>query len=345
MDRALDEIVAERHRGGGRARGPGRRGGRRNERTEYPRDGVRKILFQLASRINTALVDDASRGGAENRLEKIAEILTQNGFMISLTTIVRVFDGLFGNISLTILPAGRRSVRQDRRYSPEPVYETSSAKLRVENLHYDLTEEDLDDLFNRIGPVLKLSLTYDRAGRSEGVAYVTYESSYDAKKAIREFDGANAKGQPIRLVPIPSGPSAGRRNPAPAATRGSLFDRITPRARSDSPIRHSDVSGPPPSNVDRYVPGRGSRSRSPRRTAPKRDGRRPGARRERGERTGGGGGGRGGERLAKDGRPRKTQEELDAEMEDYFGGGGGRENGASEVTEAKGDDVDMLEIL
>jgi len=241
---------------------------------------------------------------------------------------------------------GRRPARVDRRYSPEPVYENTSAKLRVENLHYDLTEDDLEDLFNRIGPVLKLSLTYDRAGRSEGIAYVTYESAYDAKKAIREFDGANAKGQPIHLIPIPSGPSGGRRNPPPAASRGSLFDRITPHTRSESPIRHSDVSGPPPTNVDRYVPGRGSRSRSPRPRAPRRDGRRPGARRERGERNGGGGGGRGGERLAKDGRPRKTQEELDAEMEDYFGGSsGGKENGTQEVKETKGDDIDMEEIL
>jgi len=253
----------------------------------------------------------------------------------------------FGNTSLTNTSAGRRPVRIDRRYSPEPVYETTSAKLRVENLHYDLTEDDLDDLFNRIGPVLKLSLTYDRAGRSEGIAYVTYESAHDAKKAIREFDGANAKGQPIRLISIPSGPSAARRGPAPAP-RGSLFDRITPRTRSESPIRHSDVSGPPPSNVDRYVPGRGSRSRSPRprtRGDSRRDGRRPGARRERGDRNGGG---RGGERLARDGRPRKTQEELDAEMEDYFGGGGGgggKENSTQEVKEAKVDDIDMEEIL
>jgi THO complex subunit 4 len=52
----------------------------------------------------------------------------------------------------------------------------------------------MQDLFNRIGPVLKLSLTYDRAGRSEGIAYVTYEFPEDATKAIREFDGANAKG-------------------------------------------------------------------------------------------------------------------------------------------------------
>jgi THO complex subunit 4 len=52
----------------------------------------------------------------------------------------------------------------------------------------------LQDLFNRIGPVFRLSLVYDRAGRSEGIAYVTYESPADAKRAIREFDGANAKG-------------------------------------------------------------------------------------------------------------------------------------------------------
>lgn len=192
--------------------------------------------------------------------------------------------------------------------------------------------------------MLKLSLTYDRAGRSEGIAYVTYESSHDAKKAIREFDGANAKGQPIRLISIPAGPAAGRRNLAPQGR--SLFERITPiRSRSDSPVRHSDVSGPAPGNVDRYVPGRGSRerSRSPRsRGGRGRDGRRPGARRERGERNGGGG--RGGDRMSKDGRPRKTQEELDAEMEDYWGG---KDNGTGVVTEsvpaAKEDDVDMIE--
>ncbi|KAK2628349.1 hypothetical protein QTJ16_002995 [Diplocarpon rosae] len=233
----------------------------------------------------------------------------------------------------------QRSSRPDRRYSPEPVYDAFSSKLRVENLHYDLTEDDLDDLFNRIGPVVKLTLTYDRAGRSEGVAYVTYETASDAKAAIREFDGANAKGQPIRLIPVPSGPSS-RRGAPPAR---SLFDRITipkVRSRSDSPIRHSDVSGPPPSNVDRYVPG-GTRSRSRSPYPRRRDGRRPGARRERGERVGNGRGG--GERLAKDGRPRKTQEELDAEMEDYFGQ---KENGSAAPAAAAasaGDDIDMIE--
>lgn len=43
----------------------------------------------------------------------------------------------------------------------------------------------------------KLSLLYDRAGRSEGIAFVTYESAQDAKRAIREFDGANANGKAV----------------------------------------------------------------------------------------------------------------------------------------------------
>ena len=64
------------------------------------------------------------------------------------------------------------------------------------------------DLFNRIGPVIKLELLYDRSGRSDGVAYITYESHYDAKKAIREFDGANAKGMTVlkaySIILIPS---------------------------------------------------------------------------------------------------------------------------------------------
>lgn len=37
-------------------------------------------------------------------------------------------------------------------------------------------------------------MKYDRAGRSEGTAFVTYESARDAAEAIRQYDGANAAG-------------------------------------------------------------------------------------------------------------------------------------------------------
>lgn len=202
-------------------------------------------------------------------------------------------------------------------------------------------------------------MQYDRAGRSEGTAFVTYAHVVDARTAIREFDGANAKGQPIRLTLLPLGPraSAARRdNPFDKVENPkSLFDRIeapsgrSSRRRSDSPAndsdrdryahrrsgrdstrtaaapsRRSDMTKPPPENIDRYVPGerngRGSPARRGGRDSGRESGRRPGERRERGGRGDRGRSERGdGEAKMVNGRPRKTQEELDAEMEDYWG--------------------------
>ncbi|KAL9598367.1 MAG: hypothetical protein Q9219_004529 [cf. Caloplaca sp. 3 TL-2023] len=189
-------------------------------------------------------------------------------------------------------------------------------------------------LFTRIGPIHSLSLRFDRAGRSSGTAYVTYQYLSDARLAIREFDGANAHGQPIRLALLPVPPSndihrraAPARNPFDTVERPSrsLFDRIdgpqfgsegrtrAGRSRSRSPgkPRRSDVSKPAPEGVDRYVPPRAARSRVRSRSPGRREdtrGRARGGRERRGGRTENAGA-----------RPRKTQEELDKDMEDYWG--------------------------
>jgi THO complex subunit 4 len=218
----------------------------------------------------------------------------------------------------------------------------------------------LQELFNRIGPVDEVDLLYDRQDRSRGVAYVVYSNMRDAKRAIQEFDGANANNQPIKLTLVPTQPAAGRpaRNPFETAIvrqSRSLFERVGHIARrgrgggSDdgSNTRHSDVSKPPPENIDRYVPGQDSgneRRRSPR---PRRgdghsrgDARRPGQRRERNNNNNNS---QGDGPAIVQGRPRKTAEELDAEMEDYWGksaNGAANNSTAAAVTE---EDVDMVE--
>lgn len=184
---------------------------------------------------------------------------------------------------------------------------------------------------------------------------MTYQHVADARAAIRDFDGANAKGQPIRLtlLPLPR-----RDNPFDRVENPkSLFDRIEapnsrPRRRSESPVkggdeergarrggrdRRSDMTRPAPENIDRYIPGqRDSRSSS------HRGGRRPGERRERSGREGEG-------QKVSNGRPRKTAEELDAEMDDYWGSAGAPgENGNNgavvhDAPLAGGDDIDMIE--
>jgi len=244
-----------------------------------------------------------------------------------------------------------RAPRRARDASPEQ--DAKGTKLRVDNIHYDLTEDDLDELFRRIGPVTKLQLRYDRAGRSVGTAFVTYELKEDALDAIKQFDGANANGQPIRLTLLRS------RNPFDNAVMPGrpLSERITApgdRTRSYSPQSKYTQEEAARKGIDRYIPGQGGRSRTP--PPPRRrggGGRRPGARRERGDQDGGRGGGAGGRANP---RAKKTQEELDAEMEDYFGGGGapegasgdaaapaaaGAENGQSAPVAT--DDIDMIE--
>ena len=219
--------------------------------------------------------------------------------------------------------------------------------------------------------------------RSQGTAFVTYIDPRDARNAIADYDGQNANGLPIKITLLPTAPAPAYPSSKPgvslfdridARPPRSLFDRIDGprrddsredagrrrRDRSDSPPRKSRAAVP--ENIDRYVPSSKSRdSRSPVRR--REVGRRPGARREENGRGGGANGGGGGRRGRTDeegrpligGRPRKTAEELDAEMEDYWGkpGGGGeasKSNGKVEATATNGsaaadgqaEDTDMV---
>lgn len=220
----------------------------------------------------------------------------------------------------------------------------------------------------------KLSLCFDRAGRSSGTAFVTYSALEDARTAIREFDGANANGQPIRLTLLPTGPKSSTadgirghgvaRNPFDTAVipGRSLFERIedpgdhirrnmgrggTGRSRSRSPgaPRRTNTSKPAPEGIDRYVPLRDGRGSRRRRSQSRSIGRR-GRFREDGKLR------EDGKAKAPNERLRKTQEELDREMEDYWNARGmepstngeilGNLNGAPARVLSDGD-IDMIE--
>ncbi|TGZ77841.1 hypothetical protein EX30DRAFT_398246 [Ascodesmis nigricans] len=330
MDKALDEIVRERQSSKNRTSRRNPRGGVRKVRempaAPFPELEIRPVANAgvfLGVLTTILLSSDSVDTPATNcdRSDEQPRDNTRSGgaYDESRLWVHDKFDN--DNDGRRRQSSGRRGDGHSSDRADHAIHAgvpQSGARLKIENLHYELGEEELMGLFRRIGPVTKLNLLYDRAGRSEGVAFVTYEVAADAHRAIEEFDGANAHGQPITLTLV----SRGGRAPQSSSTTTagpdgarSLFDRIRTASPSDTDRSKRDPTRKPtPPGIDRYVPPERRRNaparerddgrRPPRsNSAPGRSGRQP----------------RSGNGVSTGNRPRKTIEELDAEMNDYFG--------------------------
>jgi cold-inducible RNA-binding protein len=75
-----------------------------------------------------------------------------------------------------------------------------NTKLFVGNLGFEVTENDLQDVFAAFGPVSEVNLITDRAtGRSRGFAFVTMATPEAAKAAIEGATGKMLKGRDLKV--------------------------------------------------------------------------------------------------------------------------------------------------
>jgi cold-inducible RNA-binding protein len=75
-----------------------------------------------------------------------------------------------------------------------------NSKLFVGNLSFEVTENDLQDLFVTCGPVNEVNLMLDRStGRSRGFAFVTMATPEGAQAAIATLAGKDLKGRAITV--------------------------------------------------------------------------------------------------------------------------------------------------
>ncbi len=73
-------------------------------------------------------------------------------------------------------------------------------KLYVGNLSYDVTENDLQDLFAQAGAVTSVNLMQDRnTGRPRGFAFVEMANEADCAKAISMFNGKEVQGRALTV--------------------------------------------------------------------------------------------------------------------------------------------------
>lgn len=71
--------------------------------------------------------------------------------------------------------------------------------IYVGNLAYEVSEDDLREAFGQHGSVTSVNIIMNReTGRSKGFGFVEMENQAEGEEAIKQLDGNQVKGRPIR---------------------------------------------------------------------------------------------------------------------------------------------------
>ncbi len=74
------------------------------------------------------------------------------------------------------------------------------SKLYVGNLPYNVTEDQLRELFSQAGQIKDVALITDRqTGRSKGFGFVEFNTQAEAEKAIEMFNNQDFEGRPLTV--------------------------------------------------------------------------------------------------------------------------------------------------
>ena len=74
------------------------------------------------------------------------------------------------------------------------------SKLYVGNLPFEISDDELQELFSPHGSVTSAKVITDReTGRARGFGFVEMEQEGDARKAIESLDGQDFKGRNLKV--------------------------------------------------------------------------------------------------------------------------------------------------
>jgi THO complex subunit 4 len=177
-------------------------------------------------------------------------------------------------------PRGRKNYRSKTPYnrSKSQTRVSTGNAISIANLDKEVTEDDVREIFQKIGKVKTAIVHYDAHGKSRGTAVVKFHRNTDAIKAVNEYHQAEVDGRPMYVKAVANVSNVKAAPQVRKSNRGRRNSRGRGRGRGRGGRKNSRGRG-------RGRRGRGGRGR-----------------------------GRGRKRTTQ---PTKTAEQLDKEMEDY----------------------------
>ena len=79
-----------------------------------------------------------------------------------------------------------------------PAY-TGDTKIYVGNIAFECHEDDVYEVFSKVGAVGDVSLVRDDEGKNRGFGFVTMRNKAEGAKAIEVLDGSQVRGRSIAV--------------------------------------------------------------------------------------------------------------------------------------------------
>lgn len=76
----------------------------------------------------------------------------------------------------------------------------TGVRIEIANLDFGVSDLDIKQIFEDIGPVKRSGINYDKNGRSLGTGYVLFKEKKSAIDAIKKFNGERLDGRPMQIT-------------------------------------------------------------------------------------------------------------------------------------------------
>ncbi|RAH46549.1 putative RNA splicing factor (Pad-1) [Aspergillus brunneoviolaceus CBS 621.78] len=211
-DRDEDRRPSRREREGGRRRSPSARSRERTpELNEDERDRRTIFVQQLAARLRTKeLIAFFEKVGPVKEAQIVKDRVSGRSKGVGYVEFKNE-DSVAPAIQLTgqkllgipIIAQLTEAEKNRQARNPEASSSNNHAapfhRLYVGNIHFSITESDLQNVFEPFGELEFVQLQKDETGRSRGYGFVQFRDPNQAREALEKMNGFDLAGRAIRV--------------------------------------------------------------------------------------------------------------------------------------------------